>query len=82
MSDARAEKYHISKEVEQVLSAWDEMIQVFDVGETLSPTIMCNEFYISYTPLEFKALPAWKQDYITKNKPLYTKYKDALSILI
>jgi DNA (cytosine-5)-methyltransferase 1 len=72
-----AEKYRISKEVDQVLSAWDEMIRVFDVGETLSPTIMCNEFYTSYTPLEFNALPVWKQDYITKNKPLYTKYKDA-----
>jgi len=71
-----AEKYRISKEVDQVLSAWDEIIRVFDVGETLSPTIMCNEFYTSYTPLEFNALPVWKQDYITKNKPLYTKYKD------
>ena len=76
LTEERAEKYHISKEVEQVLSAWNEMIGVLDVGETLSPTIMCNEFYTNYTPLEFNALPAWKQDYITKNKPLYTKYKN------
>ena len=69
------DKYKISNEIEQVLSAWNEMIQIFDVGETLSPTIMCNEFYNSYTTEEFKALPTWKQDYITKNKPLYTKYK-------
>ena len=45
------------------------------MGETLSPTILCNEFYKNYTNDEFKLLPQWKQDYITKNKPLYNKYK-------
>jgi DNA (cytosine-5)-methyltransferase 1 len=68
-------KYKISNETEQVLEAWDEMVNAFDVGETLSPTIMCNEFYKKYSISEFAALPAWKKDYITKNKPLYEKYK-------
>ena len=68
-------KYKISNETEQVLEAWDEMVNAFDIGETLSPTIMCNEFYKKYSITEFAALPAWKKDYIIKNKPLYEKYK-------
>jgi len=67
-------KYKISEETEQILNVWDEMIQCINTGETLSPTIMCNEFYKKYSTVEFKKLPAWKQDYITKNKPLYNKY--------
>lgn len=69
-------KYRISDEVESVLSAWDEMIHVFEENETLSPTILCNEFNTKYTDSEFKKLADWKQEYITKNKPLYNKYKD------
>lgn len=68
-------KYKIAKEIEEILEVWDEMIKVFAVGETLSPTIMCNEFYKTYTPEEFALLAAWKKDYITKNKPLYLKYQ-------
>jgi len=37
---------------------------------------MVNEFYKTYTKEEFKELATWRQDYITKNKPLYEKYKD------
>ena len=37
---------------------------------------MVNEFYKTYTKEEFKELAIWRQDYITKNKPLYEKYKD------
>ena len=36
---------------------------------------MANEFYKVYTDDEFANLAAWRQDYITKNKPLYEKYK-------
>ena len=70
----------ISPEIEKVLEAWDEMIKIFEVGETLSPTIMCNEFYKMYTPEEFNELAKWRQDYITKNKPIYLKYKDQWDI--
>ena len=70
------EKYKISSEHERVLEIWDEMIQHIDVGDKLSPTILCNEFQKSYSPEEFSRLPAWKQDYITKNKPIYHKYKE------
>ena len=68
-------KYKIPKDIENILNIWDEMINVFDVDETLSPTILCNEFYKSYTDNEFNNLPVWKKEYIIKNKPLYDKYK-------
>jgi DNA (cytosine-5)-methyltransferase 1 len=68
-------KYKLSKEVEEVLEAWDEMIQHVEVGETLSPTILCNEFHKTYTPDEFAALAKWKQDYIKRNQPIYKKYQ-------
>ena len=51
------------------------MIKIFDVNETLSPTILCNEFYRKYTEDEFNNIPSWKKEYIKKNKPLYEKYK-------
>ena len=69
------QKYKISKEIEDVLNIWDKMINEFDLGETLSPTILCNEFQKQYTDTEFQSLASWKQDYIKKNKPLYQKYK-------
>jgi len=68
-------KYRISKEDEAILEAWDEMVQVFELGESMSPTILCNEFYNIYSADEFAALPDWKQEYITKNRPIYEKYK-------
>ena len=71
----KTDPYKIGEEIEQVLNAWDEMVQVVEVGDKLSPTIMCNEFHSIYTPGEFAELPLWKQDYITKNKPIYNKYK-------
>ena len=70
------EKYFIEGDILDCLNAWEEMIQEFDVDEKISPTIMANEFYKTYTDSEFNDLPNWKQDYITKNKPLYEKYKD------
>lgn len=68
-------KYRISKEDEAILTAWDEMVQVFQTGENMSPTILCNEFQRTYLPDEFAKLPAWKQDYIVKNRPIYERYK-------
>jgi DNA (cytosine-5)-methyltransferase 1 len=68
-------KYKVSAEVETILNVWNEMVQTVHVNETLSPTILCNEFKRVYSEEEFVALPDWKQDYITKNKPLYQKYQ-------
>ena len=47
-----------------------------EIGQKMSPTILCNEFHSNYTDEEFIALPKWKQEYIIKNKPIYEKYKD------
>ncbi len=68
-------RYRISQEIEDVLQAWDEMIQVINVGTSLSPAILCKEFSKEYTREEWDAIPVWKQQYIIKNKPLYEKYK-------
>lgn len=65
------EKYLIPKEVVSVLEAWNEMVQVFEVGENMSPTILCNEFLTDPTDI----LVAWKKEYITKNKRIYQKYE-------
>ena len=70
------EKYKVSEEIEILFDAWDEIISEMEVGQKLSPTILCNEFHSNYSEEEFKELPQWKQDYITKNKPIYEKYKD------
>lgn len=69
------EKYHLPKQIIDVLDAWDIMIKQFNVDEKISPTILINEFYTNYSVDEFKQLPKWKQDYIEKNRPLYEKYK-------
>ena len=50
------------------------MIKAFVVDEKISPTILVNEFYNTYSDAEFKNLAQWRQDYITKNRPLYEKY--------
>jgi DNA (cytosine-5)-methyltransferase 1 len=69
------DKYKISKDVENILNVWDEMVQVFETNQNMSPTILCNEFHNVYTPEEFALLPEWKRDYITRNKDIYKKYK-------
>lgn len=73
----KTDKYKISNEEEAILLAWDKMIQVFEVGQNLSPTILCNELHNESTEEEMIALeyPEWKRDYILKNKPIYQKYK-------
>lgn len=69
-------KYKIPKDIEDILKVWDEIIEEFEVGESLSPTILCNEFYKIYNDEEFDQLPEWKREYIIKNKTLYKKYKE------
>jgi DNA (cytosine-5)-methyltransferase 1 len=71
----QTDKYRISKDDEEILTVWDKMIQQMDTNENLSPTILCNEFNKEYSIENFKLLPEWKQEYITKNKPIYNKYK-------
>ena len=68
-------KYKIPKDIENILNVWDEMIKIFDVNDTLSPTILCNEFYRKYTEDELNNIPSLKKEYIKKNKTLYKKYK-------
>ena len=68
------EKYFLKGDVLNTLNAWEEMIKAFAVGEKISPTILVNEFYNTYSEAEFKNLAQWRQDYITKNRPLYEKY--------
>jgi DNA (cytosine-5)-methyltransferase 1 len=67
-------KYFIKDDTLKVLEAWDQMIQHFEVGEKISPTIMMNDAFKEYSQSEFDAFPDWKRDYITKNKPLIQKY--------
>jgi DNA (cytosine-5)-methyltransferase 1 len=68
-------KYYLSNEEEEILEVWDSMIKQFEVGENCSPTILANEFNSHYTPEQFAELPAWKREYIEKNKRIYEKYK-------
>jgi DNA (cytosine-5)-methyltransferase 1 len=72
------EKYRINKELENVLDAWNELIQQFHIGEIISPTILIHDAYKQYTQDDFKLLPKWKQDYMTKNKRILEKYKDII----
>jgi len=70
-------KYFIKDDILNVLTVWDEIIKQFKVGEKISPTIMINyAFNHSYSLSDFNSFPTWKQDYITKNKPLIEKYKE------
>ena len=68
-------KYNVDTDTLKALNIWDEMIKKLEVKEKLSPTILCKEFKTSIDTEEFKKLVKWKQDYITKNKPIYLKYQ-------
>lgn len=72
--DTIDEKYKIKGDLLNVLYAWDEMIQVFEVGETLSPALLIHDAFRSYTENEFNLLPSWKKEYMIKNKRLVEKY--------
>jgi DNA (cytosine-5)-methyltransferase 1 len=67
------EGYRLSKEQNQILETWDSIIKEFEVGENLSPTILCNEFY---NDTQVDGLQKWKRVCILKNKRIYLKYKD------
>ena len=69
-------KYFVKDDTLKILEAWDKMIRQFNVGEKISPTILINDAYKTYSVDEFNNFPLWKKDYITKNKPLIEKYKD------
>ena len=69
-----AEKYFIKGDTLDVLESWDIMVKTFEVGEKISPTIMINDAFSSYTQIDFDGFPVWKKDYVTKNKPLIEKY--------
>jgi len=68
--------YDIKPDEKEILEVWEQMIKQMEPGENMSPTILANEFQKVYTPCDFKKLPAWKQEYITKNKRIYEKYQD------
>jgi DNA (cytosine-5)-methyltransferase 1 len=68
-------KYFIGGDLLNVLEAWDKMINIFEEGEKISPTIMINDAYKKYTQDDFDGFPDWKKDYISKNVPLIEKYK-------
>ena len=68
-------KYFIQNDTLRLLEYWDEMIQQFEVGEKISPTIMINDAFNTYSEHEFDSFPKWKKDYISKNIPLIEKYR-------
>lgn len=68
-------KYLINGDLLNVLEAWDTMIHVFEKGEKISPTIMMHDAFKEYSEETIRSFPKWKQDYVTKNKPLLTKYE-------
>jgi DNA (cytosine-5)-methyltransferase 1 len=72
-------KYYLKGDILQVLEAWDEMIQVFEEGETISPTILIHDAYRRYTREEYDNLAQWRKDYMKKNKRLIEKYRDAFA---
>lgn len=70
-------KYLVDGDILQCLEAWEEMIQLFEVGEKISPVIMINEHYNGHTPEQYEGYAKWRREYITANKPLIAKYKPA-----
>ena len=73
------DKYKLHGDVLNVLEAWDEMIQIFEEGETLSPTILIHDAYRNYTDEQYVNLASWRKEYMEKNKRLIEKYKDAFA---
>lgn len=69
-------KYIVNDNILKVLDAWDELIKCFDIDETISPTILINDYYRNYTNEEFNNLKNWRKDYMNKNKRLINKYKN------
>jgi len=68
------DKYLIQSDIKNVLDAWNELIKQFDINEKISPTILIHDYFRKYSKEEYEELPVWKQDYMSKNKPLLEKY--------
>ena len=68
--------YDIKPEEKEILEVWEQIIKQMEPGENMSPTILANEFYQKRSDIEFNKLPAWKKEYIQKNKRIYDKYQD------
>ena len=67
-------EYKIKGDVKEVLDAWNELIQQFDIGQKMSPTILMHDYFKNYTYDEFLELADWRKEYMNKNKPLFEKY--------
>ena len=68
------DEYKIKGDIKEVLDAWNELIQQFEIGQKMSPTILMHDYFKNYSDEEFEGLADWRRDYITKNKPLFAKY--------
>jgi DNA (cytosine-5)-methyltransferase 1 len=73
-------KYFINGDLLKCLTAWDEIIKQFEVGEKISPCIMINEAYNNHTQEQYDGYAKWRKEYITKNKPLIRKYQSQFDI--
>ena len=77
-SENVSSKYYINSSILETLEAWDEIIKQMAPGEKLSPTLMINDAFINYSEEQLNLFPAWKRDYIKKNRPLVEKYDTIL----
>ena len=77
-SENVSSKYYINSSILETLEAWDEIIKQIAPGEKLSPTLMINDAFINYSEAQLMLFPAWKRDYIKKNRPLVEKYRTIL----
>ena len=68
----------IQIQIENILNIWDEMIQKFDTNESLSPTILCNEFYRKYSEEEFKLTLEYYSNHPEKLEKIYDKVLEEL----
>ena len=62
------DKYKINDELKKVIEAWDEFVSFVDVGQRLSPTILCHNFKTQIFKLNDNGEPILDDD----DKPIYT----------
>jgi DNA (cytosine-5)-methyltransferase 1 len=77
-SENVSSKYYINSSILETLEAWDEIIKQMAPGEKLTPTLMINDAFVNYSEEQLNLFPAWKRDYIKKNRPLVEKYETIL----
>jgi DNA (cytosine-5)-methyltransferase 1 len=77
-SENVSSKYYINSSILETLEAWDEIIKQMAPGEKLTPTLMINDAFVNYSEEQLNLFPAWKRDYIKKNRPLVEKYDTIL----